>query len=198
MISNWAILTCRFADDVGPDVRPPLDYLELFTGASTGLNNMTDFFRDMSHRRLDLTGSQVFGWLTVPARAGDYHRAEAAPIAPAVNRGGLFEQCTHAAADAGIDLTVFDGIVITMNGVVDLYGYIHDMRAFCCSDNIWPSLLGQEMGHGYGLDHSRREGSDDDYQDVFDVMSTQNAWMAPDPRWQFIGPGPNLALSRQR
>jgi hypothetical protein len=27
------------------------------------------------------------------------------------------------------------------------------------------------MGHGYGLNHSRLEGSTDDYTDPFDVMS---------------------------
>lgn len=199
MINNWAILKCKFADDTGPDVRPPLDYLDLFTGSGTGTNNMTDFFHDMSHGRLDLTGSQVFGWFTVPARVADYQRAAKDPVAPAVNRNGLYAQCRQAAVDAGINLSAFAGTVVTMNGTVDAFGYPHAMAVFCSSDNIWPSVLGQEMGHGYGLDHSRREGSDAEYKDRFDVMSTLgDAWTTPDPRWNLIGPGLNAANMRSQ
>jgi hypothetical protein len=28
------------------------------------------------------------------------------------------------------------------------------------------------MGHGFGLNHSRKDGSDVDYQDQWDIMST--------------------------
>jgi hypothetical protein len=58
------------------------------------------------------------------------------------------------------------------------------------------------MGHGYGLDHARRQGSQDDYQDPWDVMSTA-AWpsmQADSPDWgsQSVGPGLNAWNMRAR
>ena len=59
----------------------------------------------------------------------------------------------------------------------DLFGGLNgvvcgDDGANSALSGLSPSLLGQEMGHGYGLNHSRREGSTVDYTDPFDVMST--------------------------
>ena len=54
------------------------------------------------------------------------------------------------------------------------------MNAFCDTLSLSPSPLGQEMGHGYGLDHARQEGSDTDYMDPWDVMSVfDSAVMTP-------------------
>jgi hypothetical protein len=198
MISNWAVIKCRFADDVGPVVRSDADYLDLFTGSGVGTHNMVDYFRDASHGSLDLSGSKVFGWFTIPTKRAEYRPDLKAPTPPLVNRDGLVAVCRKAALDAGIDLSGFAGVMITMNGAVDLFGYVGGMTAFCSSDNLEPSLLAQEMGHGYGLDHSRREGSAVDYQDVFDTMSTASALEAVDPRWDHIGPGLNAANMRGR
>jgi hypothetical protein len=54
-----------------------------------------------------------------------------------------------------------------------------------------PSLLGQEMGHGYGLSLSGLEGSTADYQDPWDTMSTANASSAPHAEYGSVGPGLN-------
>jgi hypothetical protein len=56
------------------------------------------------------------------------------------------------------------------------------------------------MGHGYGLDHARRDGSSDDYQDPWDVMSTEAwPWMEePDTDFTDIGPGLNACCMRSR
>lgn len=45
---------------------------------------------------------------------------------------------------------------------VDLWGAADD-RAFCDRYSLKPSSLGQEMGHGDGLKHLRRDGSTADY-----------------------------------
>jgi hypothetical protein len=57
---------------------------------------------------------------------------------------------------------------------------------------------GQEMGHAFGLDHSRREGSDDDYKDPWDVMSTRAAFSAADGNFGRRGPGLNAWNMRGR
>ena len=190
MISNWAILLCKFADDTST-TRPMQDYRDLFTGSGTGTNNMTDFFRDVSHGKLDTTGSQVFGWYTIALKTAEFEHTQE-------GRNKLVAACKQAGVDAGVDLSKYSGVVVSMNGVVDLFGYVGGMTAFCSSDNLEPSLLGQEMGHGYGLDHSRRDGSEEDYQDIWDTMSTAGAREAPDPRWTHIGPGLNAANMRGR
>ena len=45
------------------------------------------------------------------------------------------------------------------------------------------------MGHAYGLNHSRKDGSDQDYMDPWDVMSTFNAYSADDIHYVKRGPG---------
>ncbi|MFL5023109.1 MAG: hypothetical protein ACJ8DW_12745 [Microvirga sp.] len=44
------------------------------------------------------------------------------------------------------------------------------------------------MGHGYGLNHSRREGSTVDYTDPFDVMSVDAGRSAPHPIYTDLDP----------
>lgn len=54
------------------------------------------------------------------------------------------------------------------------------------------------MGHGFGLGHSRRDGSKADYQDPWDIMSTLGPYSAPDPDYCARGPGLNAWNMRGR
>ncbi len=64
----------------------------------------------------------------------------------------------------------------------------------CDTNVLHGSILGQEMGHGYGLDHSRENGSLADYRDRWDVMSTwDSCFMQPHNDYVQIGPGLNAA-----
>ena len=50
------------------------------------------------------------------------------------------------------------------------------------------------MGHGFGLDHSRRDGLDADYMDPWDAMSTwDSCFMQPSDDYVLVGPGLNAA-----
>ena len=102
----------------------------------------------------------------------------------------------QAAMAAGIDLRPYFAVVVVLNVPTDLFGA--DGLAVCDNLSMIPSLLGQEMGDGYGLSHSRKQGSAIDYQDPWDVMSTANAYMQPDPNYQFIGPCLNAWNMRGR
>jgi hypothetical protein len=208
--SRWAVILCKFADDTGTTPQFA-HYQRLFTSAGAGSFNMADFFMDMSHGRIDIGQSQVFGWFTLSLNKADYAGNVQTPPAGKVNRRGLMAACKQAAikgqggADlvygkGGVNLSSFDGVVVSMNGEVDLFGSPPGgMYAFCDSNSLSPSPLGQEMGHGYGLDHARRDGSDDDYMDPWDVMSVYDGtFMQPSDEWGTIGPGLNAMCMRSR
>jgi hypothetical protein len=193
--SPWAVLKCKFSDDTSP--APPDDhYVRLFTAAGRGSFNMVDFFLDVSHGKVDVGGSEVFGWYTLGYSRADF--AGNVGMAPKgkLNREGLMAVCKQAALDAGVRLDLFAGVVVAMNGPVETFGVREAMEAMCDGGSLKPSLLGQEMGHGYGLEHSRRDGSEEEYEDPWDVMSTVKAAMAPSAEYEDIGPGLNAANMR--
>jgi len=178
MSSPWAILLCKFSDnDAEPYGRQR--YLDLFTSSGAGKFGMVDFFADISHGQIDISSSQVFGWLTLTQKRSDYLGRP--------SRGDIINWARQAAAAAGIALAPFYNMVVVMNVQTDLFG---SRAGVCCDDGrltengmsgLSPSFLGQEMLHGYDLDHARLEGSAADYTDPFDIMSTASAKMTPHP-----------------
>lgn len=205
----WAIILCKFSDikDVPYD---RLRYEEIFTTKGNGKWNMVDYFHDMSHGKLDLSGSKVFGWYTLDKKLSDYTGSGANPE----RRSDLITWAREAATDAGEDLSQFSNrIIACYNEAADLFG---GGIGVACGDNgsdasisgFCPSLMGQEMGHVYGLLHSREEGSTDDYKDRWDVMSNITNTIADHPIYtertirgesRFpIGPGLNAANMHSR
>jgi len=156
---------------------------------------MVDFFRDVSHGNLDLSDTRVFGWYTLNKKRSDYTGLD--------TRADLIKWARQAAVANGDDLSPYVSVVVCMNVLTDLFG--GDDGAVCDPDSTDPRFLGQEMGHFYGLDHSRAEtvkpcGNDPiDYKDFWDVMSTAGcAFSAPHARYRFIGPGLNAANMASR
>ena len=195
--SPWAILVVSFNDDPTPS--PSLaSYQQLFTGAGTGTLNMVDYFSDMSHGKLDLSASQVFGPYVLDRPRGDYVGNVYPQPAGKLNRNGVLDLAKATATAAGVNLSAFAGVVVCGTPALDLCGWVGGFAALCDDGSAQPSLLGQEMGHGYGLDHSRLNGSDDDYQDMWDTMSTANAFMASHPTYGAVGPGLNAWNMRLR
>ncbi len=200
--SRWAVLLCKFSQDISSTL-PVEHYKRLFTGEGTGSLNITDFFHDVTHGKLDLTKSEVHGWFTIPIKnKAEYDSFDAQHLQdPSIpqSRVKLMQVARKTAADNGIDLNTFDGLVVCMNGPMDIWGVIGGMEA--AFDSGWglrPSIMGQEMGHGYGLDHSRLDGLEVDYQDSWDIMSTDNADEAVSAEYKNVGPGLNAANMRSR
>jgi hypothetical protein len=172
------------------------DYVEkMFTTAGAGTNNMVDYFDRMSHGTVDLSGSQVFGWFTLPNARTDFIASGGS-----ITQNGLVDLARSAATAQGVDLSAFPHGVVVMNtfqGV--LFGQPGGWAAACDGGNCQPCWLGQEMGHPYGLEHSRRAGSLADYQDAWDIMSTLNGcFMEPGGPYGVFGPGLNAANMRGR
>lgn len=197
--SSWAILLTCFKDD--PAALPArTKYERLFTTAGGGTLNMLAYFADMSHGKLDLRGSKVFGWHRLDTKRADYVGNTYPQPAGKLNRSGLLVAARAKAVAAGVNLSGFDGTVVVGYGSTDLCGWVGGMTALCDDNSLQPSLLGQEMGHGYGLDHARLHGSTKDYNDPWDVMSTA-VWphmQAPNADYTSVGPGLNAWSMRSR
>ena len=195
--SPWAVLVVSFNDDPTPS-SSLTGYQQLFTGTGTGTMNMVDYFADMSHGKLDLSGSQVFGPYVLNRPRSDYVGNVYPQPAGKLNRNGVLDLAKATATAAGVNLAAFAGVVVLGTPALDLCGWVGGFAALCDDGSDQPSLLGQEMGHGYGLDHSRLNGSDADYQDGWDTMSTANAFMASHPTYGAVGPGLNAWNMRLR
>jgi hypothetical protein len=202
--SKWAILLLRFNNEENLSASAPsLDFYErLFTVKGAGTLNVPAFFSDVSHGQLDLSASKVFDWMTIKAKRSDYVGNIADKDVPEgkFNRNGLIALGNQTALDNKINLGDYDGIVYSFAGRIDLFGVLGGMAAVCDTASLWPSLLGQEMGHGYGLDHSRADGSQEDYNDIWDIMSTNvgGVFSTPDTNYNFVGPGMNAWNMRSR
>jgi hypothetical protein len=192
----WAILLTKWSDD-DSEPRSLSFYRDLFTETGKGTSNMVDFFDTMSHQTVDITGSKVHGWFTLNRARADYVGNTYPQPAGKLNRDGLVDLAKSTALSHGVDLSKFSGVVVVMNTETDLFGALGVREALCDPKSLMPMLLGQEMGHGEGLDHSRVDGSTEDYQDPWDVMSTwDSAHYVTSPRYTFIGPGLNAANMR--
>src|SRR5262249_10254480 len=66
----------------------------------------------------------------------------------------------------------FFKVVICLNIPLETYGGLAGTVLDAAGQ--FPSVAGQEMGHAYGLEHSRIDGSPADYMDPWDIMSTRN------------------------
>jgi hypothetical protein len=202
-LSPWAVLLCNFKDNQS---EPPVPNFKtacqsFFTPAGNGTYNGVRFFQDMSHGKLDTSGSQVFGWLTVDANTSDI-----LPDSPAA-REKLSDLAMQAALGAGIPLFSYDRVAIIPNIIVGgaqggTWGTIWPMPGIFADYRYitggGTAILGEEMGHAYGLDHPRRDGSTDDYQDKWDGMGALNTWYWSDPVYHGTGPGFNAWNMRGR
>jgi hypothetical protein len=105
MKTSWAIILCKFTD--GDDEPFPLQhYRDLFTVNNTGYAwNMIRYFSDYSHGKLDLTGTQVFGWFKLNKSVQQYNNLGQGA------RPELINWARAAALAAGIDLNPFFSVV---------------------------------------------------------------------------------------
>jgi hypothetical protein len=193
MKTPWAVILCKFTDE-NSEPFPKQHYDHLFTTAGGGSAwNMPRYFADYSHGKLDLSGTKVLGWYQLKKSVADYNALGGAA------RAALIQWARDAATANGVDLSPFFNVVVCTN-------LWHDIGAAPGAGGVVaqgpttqiPSLLAHEMGHVYGLPHSRIDGSVTDYQDPWDIMSAAATFTAPDPEFSQIGPGVNAWNMRSR
>jgi hypothetical protein len=214
----WAVLVLWVSDDpndpavvrvndlpgIGnPDPNDPETALQLFNkfftkdGADT--YNAVRFFSDCSHGLIDISDSQVFV-VRVPLT-----KDQVAETPQNVGELTVTQVAKAAALQQGVPLSNFYGIAITSHtllagaqGSPSFDGTPWAFMDYRWVRNNGTQSWGQEMGHGFGLDHSRRDGSDEDYLDPLDVMSTRRSFSGPDPDFGERGPGLNAWNMRCR
>ena len=182
MLTPWAIVRLKFRDNS----TEPFDdafFRDLFTSAGAAGQNLFRYFRDVSHGTIDWTGTRVFDWHTLNHDRSEYDTLLREMGLDA--RNVLMDWVREAAVAQGVG-SDFYGIVACFNVQTDLFG----TPGMAVTDNLSlvPAVLGQEIGHGYGLDHSREDGSAEDYRDPWDVMSANNSFQASNAHFQWVGP----------
>ena len=221
----WAVLAIRFSDDVVPSavllkdlpgletgVSPTQTALDLFQAFFTTRGNNTfnavRYFTEMSHGLIDVTGTRVFVVTLPMTKAQGTHQPNETGNAYEIR---LTKAAQQAALAQGIALGNYYGIVLTSHNLLDMAqgggipggALVAGLVGWAGMDYRWIrnngiQAWGQEMGHGFGLDHSRIDGSTVDYLDPWDVMSTRNATSAIDPDYGMRGPGVNAWNMRGR
>lgn len=199
--SPWLVIVIRFKDDIPvlrvspfggmPGFDPLAKHKRLFTKEGRGSQNLVDFFLDNSHGKIDLSATKVVGPYTIPYKRADYLGNVGTVPAGKLNRGGVLEAGKAAAVVKKHDLSQYAGIVVCGYNALDLCGWTGAGAVLCDAFSLTTTLLGHELSHGYGLDHSRRDGSDADYQDPWDIMSAATTHSASHSEYDSIGPGMN-------
>ncbi len=190
----WSVLLCKFSGS--PDSQKTPDfYRDMFIRAGTG--GLNDYWQSVSYGGVNLEGSVVKGWYTIPSTV-EQARTELAK--PDRDRDKFFRECIEAARTSTTDpYTVPSGqpVAVITEPSVDLWG--GGGAAFLPSD-VDLGAMGHEVGHGLGLNHSF---SDDpnyrnadwaqigEYDDQWDLMSYANVFATATTKFGFGGPGLN-------
>jgi hypothetical protein len=191
----WAILLCKFSDLPTVEPHPVSFYQDCFTELGAGKGREFDYFREVSYGTLDMTGSKVFGWFTMPNRKT---KDLASLKYPSPGRATLHDWGIELAKAHKIDLTAFHGVAVVFNFATDS-GAAGGHRVVLGYDKKdWsPTFNLHELGHGFDLNHSWSARPDVEYGDPWDIMSAMRVFTVPDKFGQATGPGMN-ACNLQR
>ena len=69
----WSVILCKFSDRPA-EPQTPQFFREFLTPDGLGMSGAADFWRDVSGGTIDLAGSAVRGWYTMPVTDGSWWR----------------------------------------------------------------------------------------------------------------------------
>jgi hypothetical protein len=177
----FATILCKFAD--APAEPDPVAYFERLLGSKyPGLDH---YWREVSYGAINLAGSTVTGWHTLPHPRSRYLTGTpnlATPTAASVvDLQQLAEDCVAAAGEA-VGWSRFSGYNLVFNANLDRPRGGQVCRGPAGTPPchritwLWPggyrdqSIWAHEMGHTFGLQHSS-VGEGNGYGNMWDVMS---------------------------
>ena len=198
----WAVILCRFkGSPPDPALEGPIEqfYRRAFTPGSGGL---VEYWRDASLGSIDISGSQVFGWVEVEIpRSEAGGTPESTPPGP--GRSGLVDYAILAAKRNGFDPVngFYSQIAVyTQNWSKDgappgatwstpgWFQFWIDGSADGRSPakvTLTPphngDITAHEMGHGFGMGHDvgPNLSTSSDYSDPCCIMSQNGSFIAP-------------------
>jgi hypothetical protein len=207
---SWLVLLCK-ASDVATEPQQPDFYQAVFSRDSADL--LWQYFNALSGGSIDVSGSRVRGWFTMPVTAAVL-AARNNTTNP--NRSQTATDCRNAAivaltnAGVGVDPAKYSGIISVINTGVDVgaAGFKNVVLSSHLQSDL--TFVEHEMLHIYGLGHSwtmARDAAadhifsgttDSEYQDCWDMMSAVTCvWTFATPNHGTQGPGLQAAYLRR-
>jgi len=187
---RWITLPCKFAD-VAAEPEAEAYFDAMYGGSYPGLDH---YWRELSYGQMNVAGSHGIAWRGLPHPRSHYLPGGSLDL------GSLFEDCI-AAAEAEVDFSLYDGIQLAFNDVLDccawggswyttLDGVTRSWRVAWLPpwgyQNI--NISAHEMGHGFGLPHSNNsDGDGNEYDNPWDVMSDGWSYAIDDAVFGVLG-----------
>ena len=183
---SWLVLLCKASDDPS-EPQPKAFYQTLFARGQSDL--LFDYFDQISGNRVDISGTRVQGWFSMPVTAADLSptvRNNAMPVTRAQTAIDCRNAAISALAGSGmiVDPANYAGVITVINIPVDA-GDAGNRSVVISTGHASQEIgfIAHEMLHVMGLQHSWRAardtspdhvwqgGTPTEYYDCWDMMS---------------------------
>jgi hypothetical protein len=191
---SWSVLLCKYSDS-GTPPHSPDHYRDMFLRRGSG--GLADYLHDISMGGINLAGSVVKGWYTVPMTVA---QAKAKSGGPNPRRGELVDDCVAAARNAAVgahQVSPGDRVAAITFPPIDLFGGI---RGVLLPHDGELGAMAHEVLHGLGLQHSYSDdlnyrnapwSNSGEYDDQWDAMSWAHVFTVRTNRFGRSPPGLN-------
>lgn len=177
----WVTILCAFpGTPVGYGTQDVPYFQGMYSDQKPGMDH---YWRQQSFGKVNMVGSQTFGWFTLDSPQTDYYPTPGVG-SNVVVLDRLAQDCIDK-ADPTVDFSSFKGINFMFNGSLDAYawggaGMVTTDAVYSYWRMTWNppfswrdiTVVSHEIGHGFGLPHANNyDGDNNPYDNTWDVMS---------------------------